>query len=254
MSDRVTPHPDPHPDRPGSAGEHLLQDALGTSARAERFHADQMCDYLVPSMQEFVGRMTMAFVATADAAGECDSTLRAGPPGFLRVLDERHVAWPEYRGNGVMASMGNIDENPHVGLLMVDFTDELIGLHVNGSARLVDDAQLRREHPELPRETAPGRRAEMWVEVTVEEAYIHCRKHIPRLVPVDRTRAWGTDDARRKGGDHFGVTAARREAARASAEVEAETGAPEPRPATDRPVGDAPRRTAAAAAGASSGE
>jgi uncharacterized protein len=234
MSDRVSPHPDPHPDRPGSAGEHALQDALGSSARAARFHADQTCDRLVPSMQEFVERMTMAFVATSDAQGECDSTLRAGPPGFLRVLDERHVAWPEYRGNGVMASLGNITENPHVGLMMIDFTDELIGLHVNGSARIVGDEQLRREHPDLPQETSPGRRAELWVEVTVEEAYVHCRKHIPRLVPVDRTRAWGTDDVRRKGGDHFGVAAARREAAEVA--------------------GDDPRQAEPAGAGASSAE
>jgi predicted pyridoxine 5'-phosphate oxidase superfamily flavin-nucleotide-binding protein len=260
MSDRVPPRPDPHPDRPGSAGEHELQDALGTSVRAERFHRDQMCDYLVPSMQEFVARMTMAFVATADAHGECDSTLRAGPPGFLRVLDERHVAWPEYRGNGVMASMGNIIENPHVGLLMVDFTDELIGLHVNGRARLVDDEELRREHPDLPEETAPGRRAEMWVAVTVEEAYIHCRKHIPRLVPVDRTRAWGTDDVRRKGGDHFGVTAARRASEEAAGTVGAAgaagaAGASVPRGAGEvDEAGDAPRRAATAGAGASSGE
>jgi predicted pyridoxine 5'-phosphate oxidase superfamily flavin-nucleotide-binding protein len=241
MNDRV---PDPRPDRPGSAGEHVLQEALGTTTRAQRFHDDQTCDVLVPSMQEFVARMTMAFVATADADGECDSTLRAGPPGFLRVLDERHVAWPEYRGNGVMASMGNISENPHVGLLMVDFTDELIGLHVNGSARLVDDADMRREHPELPVETLPGRRAEMWVEVTVEEAYVHCRKHIPRLVPVERTRDWGTDDVRRKGGDHFGVAAARRAAADAVPDA----------PDVAEPDGDAPRRAATAGAGASSGE
>lgn len=252
MSDRVSPHPDHHPQRPGSAGEHVLQDALGTAKRAERFHSEQMCDYLVPSMQEYVARMTMAFVATADAEGECDSTLRAGPPGFLQVLDERRLAWPEYRGNGVMASMGNISENPHVGLLMVDFTDELIGLHVNGSARLVDDADMRREHPGLPQETAPGRRAEMWVEVTVEEAYVHCRKHIPRLVPVDRARSWGTDDVRRKGGDHFGVAATRREAARAT---ETPVGAPEPRAAgEDVPTGEDPRPAAIAGARASSGE
>jgi len=245
MSDRVLPHPDhhpdPHPERPGSAGEHVLQEALGTAERAERFYDDQVCDRLVPSMQEFVARMSMAFVATADAHGECDSTLRAGPPGFLRVLDERHVAWPEYRGNGVMASLGNISENPHVGLLMVDFTDDVIGLHVNGSARVVEDAALRREHPDLPRETVPGRRADLWVEVTVEEAYVHCRKHIPRLVPVERRRAWGTDDVRRKGGDHFGVAAVRR----AAAEATAGEGAA---------AVDAPRAAEPARAGASSGE
>lgn len=94
--------------------------------------------------------------------------------------------------------------------MMIDFTDELIGLHVNGAARVVDDAVLRAEHPDLPRETVPGRRADQWVEVTVHEAYVHCRKHIPRLVPVARRRAWGTDDTRRKGGDHFGVAAGRR--------------------------------------------
>jgi hypothetical protein len=203
--------------RPGSGGEHALQDALGTADRARRFYDDQMSDRLVPSMVEFVGRMTMAFVATADAHGECDSTLRAGPPGFLHVLDDRHVAWPEYRGNGVMASLGNIAENPHVGLLAIDFTDELIGLHINGSARVVDDEALRAEHPSLPHETVPGRRADLWVEVTVEEAYVHCRKHIPRMMPVVRRRSWGTDDTRRKGGDHFGIAAARREARAAEA-------------------------------------
>ncbi len=203
----------PRTARPGSGGEHALQDALGTADRARRFYDDQMSDRLVPSMAEFVGRMTMAFVATSDAHGECDSTLRAGPPGFLRVLDDRHVAWPEYRGNGVMASLGNIAENPHVGLLVVDFTDELIGLHVNGTARVVDDEVIRGEHPALPLETVPGRRADLWVEVTVEEAYVHCRKHIPRMMPVVRRRSWGTDDSRRKGGDHFGVAASRREGA-----------------------------------------
>ncbi|MEJ2886216.1 pyridoxamine 5'-phosphate oxidase family protein [Actinomycetospora aeridis] len=241
MSDRVTPQPDqpdPHPDGPGSAGERALQDALGTSARAARFYDDQMCDRLVPSMQDFLGRMSMAFVATSDAHGECDSTFRAGPPGFVRVLDDRHVAWPEYRGNGVMASLGNISENPHVGLMMIDFTDELIGLHVNGSARIVEDDALRAEHPDLPEEAVPGRRADLWVEVTVEEAYIHCRKHIPRMVPVDRTQSWGTDDVKRKGGDHFGVAGARRAEARERA---------------DTAVGD-PRTAEHAGAGASSGE
>lgn len=212
--------------RPGSGGEHALQDALGTADRARRFYDDQMSDRLVPSMVEFVGRMTMAFVATADAHGECDSTLRAGPAGFLRVLDDRRLAWPEYRGNGVMASLGNIAENPHVGLLMVDFTDELIGLHVNGAARVVDDEVLRAEHPSLPQESVPGRRADQWVEVTVEEAYVHCRKHIPRMMPVARRRSWGTDDTRRKGGDHFGVAADRREGR-----------AEEPRPAGAAPEG-----------------
>nr|WP_240003189.1 pyridoxamine 5'-phosphate oxidase family protein [Streptomyces cinnamoneus] len=51
-----------------------------------------------------------------------------------------------------------MEENPHVGILLIDFCRDRIGLHVNGSARLVDDADLRSAHPALPRDEAPGRR------------------------------------------------------------------------------------------------
>ena len=125
---------------PGCAGEHLLQQTYNTADRAERFYRDQVLDHLNPEMIAFVGRMEMAFVGTADAAGECDSSFRAGPPGFLHVLDAKRIAYPEYRGNGVLASLGNISENPHLAILMVDFVRDLIGLHINGMASVVDDA------------------------------------------------------------------------------------------------------------------
>jgi len=193
----------PRAELPGSAGEHLLQAAYGTAARADRFYADQVLDHLNPKMTEFVGRMDMAFVATADANGECDCSLRTGPPGFIEVLDDRTLAYPEYRGNGVLASLGNISENPRIGVLLVDFVTDLIGLHVNGNASIVEDAVLRGEHPALPVDDERGRTPERWVLVNVVEAYIHCRKHIPRLMPVDRARRWGTDDPLPKGGDYF---------------------------------------------------
>jgi uncharacterized protein len=202
----VSPVSDPFAEeqsRPGSAGEHLLQRAYGTEQRARKFYDDQVLDRLNPLMKEFIGRMEMAFVATSDAGGECDSSLRAGPPGFIEVLDDRHVCYPEYRGNGVLASLGNISENPHIGILLVDFVSDLIGLHVNGKARIVEDGDLRAIHPALPSEFDRGRTPERWVVVQVEEAYIHCRKHIPRMMPVLRQRSWGTDDTRRKGGDYF---------------------------------------------------
>lgn len=179
----------------------------GTSDRARRFYTEQMRDRLLPAMIEFVGRMEMIFIATADARGECDASLRAGPPGFVQVLDETRLAYPEYRGNGVLASLGNMSENPHVGLLMVDFVRDRIGLHVNGRAAVVEDDELREQHPGLPRDPAPGRRAERWVVVRIQEAYVHCRKHIPQMAMADRRRDWGTDDPARKGGDYFGARA-----------------------------------------------
>lgn len=201
----------PRQERPGSDGEHLVQQRLGTTKRADRFYDDQVLDHLNVRMQEFVARQEMFFLSTADRHGECDATFRAGPPGFVQVLDARTLAYPEYRGNGVMASIGNISENPRLGILMVDFTRDRIGLHVNGRARVVMDEDMRLQHPGLPVDPVPGRRAQLWVTVEVEEAYIHCAKHIPHLqkVPAQQrgARAWGTDDAKRKGGDFFGAAA-----------------------------------------------
>jgi predicted pyridoxine 5'-phosphate oxidase superfamily flavin-nucleotide-binding protein len=189
---------DRHPEtEPGSWGEHELQRRYRTQERARRFYRQQVLDRLNERMIQFIGRQEMVWIATADVHGECDCSFRAGPPGFVRVLDDRTVRYPEYRGNGVMASLGNIAENPHVGMVFLDFDQDRIGLHVNGTARIVEaagDGDL----------AAP--RVERWVEVRVQEAYIHCRKHLPRLVKASGDgRAWGTDDARVKGGDYFGA-------------------------------------------------
>ncbi|MGI5119743.1 pyridoxamine 5'-phosphate oxidase family protein [Marinactinospora thermotolerans] len=182
-----------------------MQELYGTSERARRFYRDQVLDHLNPRMREFIARQEMVFVATSDSRGECDSSLRAGPPGFVHVIDRRTLAYPEYRGNGVLASVGNIRENPHIGLMFLDFERDHIGLHVNGRAAILDDVELRRHSPDLPEPAVPGQRAQMWVVARVEEAYIHCRKHIPRMRRVDAQEPanWGSDDMRRKGGDFF---------------------------------------------------
>jgi predicted pyridoxine 5'-phosphate oxidase superfamily flavin-nucleotide-binding protein len=170
------------------SGERMLQEQLGTRERADQFYQRQVLDHLNEKMRAFIGAQEWMFVATSDASGACDSTLRAGPPGFVAVLDDHRLAWPEYRGNGVMASRGNIIENPHVGLLFVDFVHDQVGLHVNACAHLVDDCEMRTEHPWLPEDCVPGRRPDQWVSAEVEEAYIHCSKHVPRLYrhPGDR--------------------------------------------------------------------
>ncbi|MEE1929988.1 pyridoxamine 5'-phosphate oxidase family protein [Streptomyces sp. TRM 70351] len=222
--------------RPGGPGEHAIQERLGSTARADRFYDEQMLDRLNDRMRDFVAQQEMFFLATSDGSGECDSTFRAGPRGFLRVLDERTLAFPEYRGNGVHASLGNIRENPHLGILLVDFVRARIGLHVNGSAEILEDAEIRAEHPDLPEDAVPGRRPELWVRVTVEEAYIHCAKHIPHLqyAPKRTAREWGTDDHKRKGGDFFG--AARDRTGRGAAP------APLPKPASPEPARPEPAR------------
>ncbi|WP_019548068.1 pyridoxamine 5'-phosphate oxidase family protein [Streptomyces sulphureus] len=192
---------------PGSEGEHELQRRMGTSARAEQFYQEQVLDHLNARMQEFTRHQEMFFLATSDAAGACDCSFRAGPPGFVHVVDEYTLVYPEYRGNGVHASLGNLLENPQLGLILVDFTRARIGLHINGRGEVVPDAEVRAALPTLPVDPVPGRHAELWVRVSVEEAYIHCAKHIPHLqkAPGRPAREWGTDDYKRKGGDFFGA-------------------------------------------------
>lgn len=177
------PQPVPPTDA-GSRGERRLQARYGTRERAQRFYDEQVLDHLNTAMRGFVARQEMFFLATSDARGECDNSFRAGPPGFVRTLDAHWLTWPEYRGNGVLASLGNIAENPHVGLLFVDFFDDGVGLHVNGSAAIIEDAAMRADYPDLPVDPVPGRRPPLWVMTDVHEAYIHCAKFIPRLSKV----------------------------------------------------------------------
>lgn len=193
---------------PGSRGEHALQERFGTKNRAAAFYQNQMLDHLNDEMRAFMARQEMVYIATADVHGACDCSFRAGLPGFVRALDAKTLIYPEYRGNGVLASLGNIAENPHIGMLFVDFFQSTVGLHINGTAKtLENDALLGR--PDVPEEVrgeiavVGGRKPERWVMVEVEEAYIHCSKHIPLLQKVEKTIHWGTDDPACKGGDYF---------------------------------------------------
>jgi predicted pyridoxine 5'-phosphate oxidase superfamily flavin-nucleotide-binding protein len=192
---------------PGSRGEHALQSRFKTRGRAYAFYDRQLLDHLNPLMREFIGQQEMMFIATADASGECDCSFRAGPPGFVRVLNERQLMYPEYRGNGVMASLGNMVDNPHIGLFFADFFGSTVGLHVNGTGAMVELEDLERTLGPADaaqcRQQSTRRRCERWVMVTVEEAYIHCSKHIPALAKRDKKRHWGTDDPVLKAGDYF---------------------------------------------------
>jgi len=195
---------------PGSSGERRAQERFGTPGRAEAFYANQVLDHLNQPMQDFITRMEMVFIATADGEGKCDCSFRAGAPGFVQVLDGKTLACPEYRGNGVLASVGNILENPHIGLIFLDYYQTTVGLHVNGRARVLDPAEaaaLPNLSPGMieAAQIKGGRRAETWILIDVEEAYIHCSKHVPLLQRLDKQIVWGTDDERLKGGNFFKV-------------------------------------------------
>lgn len=202
---------------PGSDGEHRLQQKFGKTTHAMAFYKHQVINHLNSPMQAFLARQEMMFVGSSDARGYADCAFRCGHAGFVKVLDERTVAYPEYRGNSVMASLGNITENPHVGLLFIDFGDQ-IGLHINGSAQIVENNEFLEFLKEHPAEQvvlgdavikdiieADGGHLERWVMVSVEEAYVQCSKHIPPMARMDHDIKWGEAHQHLKGGDYFGT-------------------------------------------------
>jgi predicted pyridoxine 5'-phosphate oxidase superfamily flavin-nucleotide-binding protein len=200
---------------PGSDGEHRLQQKYGKTTHALAFYRHQVLDHLNAAMQAFLARQEMMFVGTSDAKGRADSAFRCGHPGFVKVLDERTLAYPEYRGNGVMASLGNISENPHVGLLFIDFGDR-IGLHINGGAQIVENEEFLeflKDHPAeeailgdaVLKDIIESDHLERWVMVRVAETYVQCSKHIPPMQRLDHDIKWGAPDHHLKGGDYFGA-------------------------------------------------
>ncbi|MBL4730160.1 MAG: pyridoxamine 5'-phosphate oxidase family protein [Sulfurimonas sp.] len=176
---------------PGCDGEHNLQTRYGTGEKAQGFYEREVYTYITQQMKEYIAKQKMMFIATADKHGECDSSFRSAKKDFVFVLDKQRVVYPEFNGNGVMASLGNISENPHIGLLFVDFFENQVGLHINGKAHFLDEGNLRNSfsEDESTRIVNFGKTLELevvtWVVVEVEEAYIHCSKHIPLLSEID---------------------------------------------------------------------
>jgi predicted pyridoxine 5'-phosphate oxidase superfamily flavin-nucleotide-binding protein len=196
---------------PGSVGEHALQEKYDTRQRALRFYDKQVLNFLSPVMKEFIATQEVLFIATSDKHGECDCSFRFGKPGFVRVLSDHYLAYPEYRGNGVLASQGNITENGHIGMILVDFFVSTVGLHINGKAKIVENEDLLKFRADLPQDIineihTEGRfRPERWIMVEIEEAYIHCSKHVPLLKKAEKEITWGTDDDAIKRSDFFAL-------------------------------------------------
>ena len=202
---------------PGSQGEKILQQEFQTTQDALNFYNKQVLTYLAPLMQNFIAKQEMMFISTADSHGECDASFRAGEAGFVLVLDDKHILYPEYKGNGVMASMGNIFENPNIGLLFIDFFETKVGLHVNGKASIIKKENLKKslEEFEGAYETINMHKDKFkivsYTLVEVDEAYIHCSLHIPVLEKVDTKITSKKFSKNSKGGDAFGVAEIQRD-------------------------------------------
>lgn len=122
---------------------------------------------------DFLGRSPLGMLATSDADGRTTVTPRGGPPGFVRVLDARRIAWADLTGNRRIDAFRQILENPQIGLIfLIPRMRET--LRIDGTAYLTRDPAVLRAVD------VPGRTADLAVGVVVRTAFLHCGKALIR--------------------------------------------------------------------------
>jgi uncharacterized protein len=162
-------------------GARRLQDQFDTRRLADRLDErfESGGHRITAERKAFIEGLDMFFLATADADGRPQCSYKGGEPGFVRVLDEHHLAFPGYDGNGMYLSLGNLLVNPHVGMLFIDFTAERpTRLRLNGTASILLDDPLIEHWPE----------AQNVVRVQATEVFPNCPRYIHRMQLAERSR------------------------------------------------------------------
>ncbi|MBM3222319.1 MAG: pyridoxamine 5'-phosphate oxidase family protein [Candidatus Tectomicrobia bacterium] len=147
-------------------------------------------DYMTAYVQDFIRHAPFMIMATSSEDGHCDASPKGGQPGFVKVLDERHLLVPDVAGNKLFQSYQNLDTNPHVGLLFfIPGVNDTV--RVNGKVTIVNKATLAQQNLTLalynPDENATHLQG---IVVEVEEAYGHC----PRALKF--SQLWDIDAIR----------------------------------------------------------
>jgi uncharacterized protein len=160
-----------------NAGNRELQDQFDTRRLADRIEERIVRETIDDDDRTFIEARDMFFIATADEEGRPQCSYKGGEPGFVRVLDERTIAFPSYDGNGMYLSMGNALVNPNVGLLFIDFEGRK-RVRLNGVASVDENDPLREQWPE----------AQFVVRVRATEVFPNCPRYIHEYRLVQRSR------------------------------------------------------------------
>src|ERR1700712_4306853 len=156
-------------------GNRALQDAFGSRALADRLDEKLRRERFNDDDKAFIESLGFFFLATADAEGRPDCSFKGGAPGFARVVAPDLLIFPDYDGNGMFKSLGNLRANPQVGLLFISMGEKPSRLRVNGTV------DLAFEDPRL--EALPG--GQILVKVTPTDIFPNCPRYIPKLQLVE---------------------------------------------------------------------
>ncbi len=154
-----------------------LQQTFDTSRLADWVEKAIVRPEISEEHKAFIETRDMFFLSSVDHRGYPTCTYKGGAPGFIRVVDEKTIAFSSYNGNGMFLSMGNISGNNKVGMLFIDFeTPHRVRVH--GVARVARSDSLLAEFPG----------AELLVRVTVEEIFINCPRYIHKYQRVQTSK------------------------------------------------------------------
>ena len=156
------------------AGNRSLQDQFESRRISDRL-ASFCRTVFTADDRAFIEGAIYFFVATADAEGRPDCSFKGGAPGFVRVTGPGELAFPDYDGNGMFKSLGNLAVNPNVGLLFIAMHGRPQRLRVNGTAR------ISREDPLLAHTVG----AQLIVRVQASAIFPNCPRYIPKLDLVE---------------------------------------------------------------------
>jgi predicted pyridoxine 5'-phosphate oxidase superfamily flavin-nucleotide-binding protein len=152
-------------------GNRSFQDEFDSRRLADRLEQKLSRAEFTDDDKSFVESCIYFFIATADASGRPDCSFKGGAPGFVRVTGPSELAFPDYDGNGMFKSLGNVAVNSHVGLLFIAMHGNPKRLRINGTAR------IERSDPLLPQ--TPG--AQLMIRVKVDVIFPNCPRYIPSL-------------------------------------------------------------------------
>jgi uncharacterized protein len=150
--------------------EEQLRDLIGSPTELV---AGKVADRLNDIFRRYIEESPFVCVATANGDGRLDVSPRGDPAGFVRILDENTLLIPERPGNRIADTLTNVLDSGRIALLfLVPGVGETF--RVNGSAALIDDAEL------LAGSEVEGKAPKLGILVTVEEAYTQCSKALIR--------------------------------------------------------------------------
>jgi hypothetical protein len=149
-------------------------------------------DFLPEPIKAFIAESPFLVMSTSDRQGRCDASPKGGEPGFVRILDDRHLLVPDVAGNKLFQSYLNMDDNPHVGLVFfIPGISEVV--RVNGKVTIVSRELLDGHQVERSMYNPDGdRTVQQGIVIEVEEAYTHC----PRA--MNYSRLWDEEEIRRR--------------------------------------------------------